>query len=52
MRSKCGMFEPVREMRLAEPRVIGRNECGLANLYAVVARMRISDNLARIPPCG
>src|SRR5260370_20133 len=52
MRPKCGMFEPVRETRLAEPRVIARNECALAKLHAVVARVRVSDNLARILVCG
>lgn len=52
MRTKCGMFEPVRETCLAEPRVIGRNECAFANLYAVIARVWVSDNLARIIPCG
>src|ERR1700731_1142355 len=52
MRPKCGMFEPVRETRLAEPRVIARNECALAKLHAVVARVRVSDNLARIFVCG
>src|SRR5689334_18443291 len=52
MRTKCGLFEPVREARLAEARVIARNECALANLDAVVARVRVSDNVARILPCG
>ena len=49
---KCGLFEPVRETRLVEPRVIARNECALANRHAVVARVRVGDNLARIVACA
>lgn len=45
---KCGLFEPVREARLAQLRVIAGNECPVTQLHAVVTRVRVSDNLARI----
>jgi len=48
MRPKYGMSEPVRETRLVESRAIARKECALAQLHAVIARVRVSDNLARI----
>ena len=49
---KCGMFDPVRETRLAESCVIAGKECALAKLHAVVARVRVCDNLAWILSCG
>jgi hypothetical protein len=42
------MFDPVRETHLAESRAIAGKECALAKLHAVVARLRVCDNLARI----
>ena len=48
----CGLTEPGFETRLAESRVVAGNECALAHLHAVVARVRVSDNLARILACG
>src|SRR4029077_18902749 len=49
---KCGVFDPVRETHLAESRAIAGKESALAKLYAVVARVRVCDNLARILSCG
>lgn len=46
------MGEPVLEARLAESRVIAGNKCALAQLGAVVARVRVSDNFARIVTCA
>jgi hypothetical protein len=46
------LSEPGFETRLAESCVIAGNECPLAQLHAVVTRLRVSDNLARIIPCG
>src|SRR5580692_474944 len=40
--------EPGFEMRLAEPRAIVRNQCLLAHLDTVVARLRVCNNLARV----
>ena len=48
----CGTAEPFFESRLAELRVIAGEECALAQLHAVVARVRVGDNLARILACG
>ena len=47
-----GLIEPGFETRLAELRVIARKECPLANVHAVVARLRVCNNLARILVCG
>ena len=52
MRAKCGVFEPVGEARLAEPRIIVRNERALAKLHAVVACVPVGDNLASIVLCS
>src|SRR6478752_1339871 len=44
----CGLAEPGFKTRLAESRVVAGKERPLAHLYAVIARVRVSDNLARI----
>src|SRR5689334_24235726 len=48
----CDLFrrliEPVLESRFAEPRVPARNERPLAHLNAVVAGLRVRDDLAWI----
>ena len=46
------LIEPSFEASLAEPRVIAGHECSLLHLDAVVAGVRIGDNLARILACG
>src|SRR5882757_6902954 len=46
------LSEPGVETRLAESCVIAGNECPLTQLHAVVTRVRVSDNLARIIACG
>jgi len=51
-RFRRGLSEPGFETRLAELRVIAGKECPLANVHAVVTRVRVSDNLARIIACG
>src|ERR1700730_1356392 len=48
----CGLIEPGFETRLAESRAIAGKECALAKLHAVVKRVRVCDNLARILACG
>src|SRR6266550_5082205 len=48
----CGPAKPVFETRLAESRAIAGKECALAKFHAVVARVRVCDNLARILVCG
>ena len=50
-RLSCLLAEPRLETRLAEPRVIAGDQRPLAHLNAVVARMRVSDNLARVLAC-
>src|SRR5580704_6800215 len=47
-RFRRGRIEPGYETRLAELRVIARKECPLANVHAVIARLRVCNNLARI----
>jgi hypothetical protein len=47
-RSGGGLRQPVLEAGLAEPRTAARNQRALAHLRAEVARVRISDDLARI----
>src|SRR5260370_722100 len=47
-----GLAEPGFETRLAEPRAIPGNERFLLNVHAVVAPLRVDDNLARILDCG
>jgi hypothetical protein len=42
------LSKPVVEPDLSELRVVFGNECSLLYLDAVVASVRISDNLARI----
>src|SRR5207237_2927235 len=44
----CRLIEPVFETRPAQLRVIVRNQCPLAHLDAVVARVRVGDYLAGI----
>ena len=44
----CRLIEPVFEMRLAQLRVIVRNQCPLAHRDPDVARVRVRDYLARI----
>src|SRR5712692_5064244 len=51
-RFRRGLSEPGFETGLAELRVIARKECPLANVHAVVARLRVCNNLARILVCG
>src|SRR6266852_1738458 len=51
-RFRRGLSEPGFETRLAESCVIAGNECHLTQLHAVVTRVRVSDNLARIIACG
>ena len=51
-RFRRGLSEPGVETRLAESCVIAGNECPLTQLHAVVTRVRVSDNLARIIACG
>ena len=51
-RFRSGLLKPGFEACLAQPRVIPRNERSLAQLNTVVTRVRVSDNLARILPCG
>src|ERR1700720_556013 len=51
-RFRRGLSEPGFETRLAESCVIAGNECPLTQLHAVVTRVRVSDNLARIIACG
>src|SRR5256885_17249040 len=48
----CGPAKPVFKARLAEWRAIAWKECVLAKLHAVVERLRVRDNLARILSCG
>lgn len=48
----CGPAKPVCEACLAQLRVIAGDECAFAQLHAVVARVRVSYNLARILACG
>src|SRR5216684_5599655 len=48
----CGPAKPVFETRLAESRAIAGKECALAKFHAVVARVRVCDNLARVLVCG
>jgi hypothetical protein len=45
-----GLSEPGFEPRLAQLCVIVGNECSLAHRNAVVTRVRIVDNLARVIP--
>ena len=52
MGPKGGMFDPVRETHLAESRPIAGKKCALAKLHAVVARVGVGDNLARILSSG
>src|SRR5215471_4328694 len=47
----CGLAEPGFETRLPELRVVSGNQCPLAHLYSVVARVRVSDNLTRVLAC-
>jgi hypothetical protein len=47
-----GLSELGFETGLAESRAIAGKEGPLANLYAVVTRLRVCDNLARILVCG
>src|SRR5882724_9025779 len=47
-RFRRGLSEPGFETRLAESCVIAGNKCPLTQLHAVVTRVRVSDNLARI----
>src|SRR5262249_15297344 len=49
--TRGGLTEPGFETRLAESRVVAGNECRFAQLRAVVACMRVSDNLTRILTC-
>lgn len=44
----CRLLEPVFEARLAESRVVVRNQRPLAHLDTVVARVRVRDYLAWI----
>src|ERR1700730_4796856 len=46
------LSKPVFERDLSELRVVFGNECSLFHLDAVVASVRVSDNLARILACG
>src|SRR3954462_627083 len=48
----CGLAEPRFEKRLSESRVTAGNERGLAHLNAVVARLCVGNNLARIVARG
>src|SRR5947209_19232792 len=48
----CGLAEPRFETCLSESRVTAGNERGLAHLDAVVARLWVGNNLARILACG
>jgi hypothetical protein len=47
-----GLSEPGFEACLGQPRVITRKERSLAHLNAVITRVRVVDNLARILPRG
>jgi len=47
-----GLLKPGVEACLAEPRILAGNQCSLTYRNPVVARVRVSDNLARIVPCG
>src|SRR5216684_1259130 len=51
-RFRRGLSEPGFETGLAELRAIAGKECPLANVHAVVARLWVCDNLARILVCG
>ena len=51
-RFRRGLGEPGFETRLPESCVIAGNECPLTQLHAVVTRLRVSDNLARIIACS
>ena len=44
----CGLIEPGFEAHLTESRAIAGKKRALAKLQAVVASMRVCDNLARI----
>src|SRR5258708_699043 len=44
----CSLVEAVSESRLAESRVVVRNQGPFAHLDAVVARVRVRNYLARI----
>ena len=46
--SRTSPAKPVFETRLSDSRVTTGNERGLAQLNAVVARLRVGDNLAWI----
>ena len=47
-----GLAKPRFETRRSESRVTAGNEGGFAHLNAVVARLRVGNNLARILACG
>jgi hypothetical protein len=47
----CWLIKPGFETRLTESRVIFRNQCPLTHFDTEVARLRVSDNLARIFVC-
>ena len=51
-RFRRGVSEPGFETRLAESCVIAGKECPFAKLHAVVAGVRVCDNLARVLVCG
>jgi hypothetical protein len=44
--------EPFVESHSSEPCVLFGNECAFGHLYAVVSRLRVSDNFSRILACG
>ena len=46
-----GLAQPVIEPGLAQDRAAARNECALSQHGAEVARLRVSDYLARVIPC-
>src|SRR3981189_1345061 len=51
-RFRRGLSAPAFETQTAESWVTAGSECALPQLHAVVTRVRVSDNLARIIACG
>jgi hypothetical protein len=51
-RFRSGLTQPIFEPGLSELRALIGNECPLLHLDAVIAAVRVGDNLARILACG
>ena len=51
-RFRSGLSQPIFEPGLSELRPVIGDECSLLHLDAVIAAVRVSDNLARVLVCG